>query len=317
MSVTKSQYRSLFAEYSRSKTPKNGLPRKESPTSSTSSDHSKRSQSPNSPPRYATAYVQPNLSPSREVVRIYPKPEGDRVRSVTIRLRGDCHGEILTTSATFHAYDGLLNQIQSTLLKNFGKGAIGIATPRGKVITEDWQIYQLGFPGASTTFCNVVYSRDDHASHPPILVRASNVLLEVNKNDFGYSPSRSSGMFMFIDPNLGYDTTYIDQAGLNVTPADEMDYQKEIAINKGYYYHNHGLPAYDEISIASNIFKYGSPCYAAECRCCQGWIRSSRRPVRRRPQVPEVQLQDYDGLTLEERRHILRRSRLDSRLRSR
>lgn len=328
MSVTKSQYRSLFAEHinpsyrgsnnhSRSRSSsiaRHNVSRKTSSSvSNNASDHSERSMlstsDKSSPPMYSTAYFQPE--PSRNVVRVYPKPEGDRVRSVTIRLRGDCHGEILTTSATFHAYDGLLNQIQSTLLKNFGKGAIGIATPRGKLITEDWQIYQLGFPGASTTFCNVVYSRDDYKSHPPILARASNVLLELGKNDFGYSSSRS-GMFMYIDPNLGYDTTYIDQAGLKVIPANEMDYQKEIAIKKGYYYHDMGLPGYDEISL----FKYGSACYAADCRCCQGWIRS-RRPqtqrsrrqsTRQRPQIPEIQLQDYDGLTLEERRYILFRA---------
>lgn len=50
------------------------------------------------PPAYSPQAVGER---SRRPVRLYTKPDADQVLSVTIRLRGDSHGEIFTTTATF------------------------------------------------------------------------------------------------------------------------------------------------------------------------------------------------------------------------
>lgn len=257
--------------------------------------------------------------------------------SVTIRLRGDSYGEIFTTSATFQyvspplppppptipsgcciilscvltifssysAYDGLQNQIQSCLYKNFGKGAIGIATPRGKVITEDWQIYQLAYLGFSTSFCNVVYAREDQKIHSRIILPAAKVLVEVNKKDPGRA---KSSVFMYLDPNESYSTKYIDQPGLSTVLPENKGVQEDLAVGKGYYYKDmQGLPSYDDVNPSARTF--GKACYSKDCECCQGWIRSQRGPEQRvRPSGPRwkgIELQDYDGLTLAERRYLL------------
>lgn len=115
---------------------------------------------------------------------------------------------------------------------------------------------------------------------------------------------------MYLDPNENYSTMYVDQAGLSFVRPKEAEFQKELAISKGYYYHKDmtGLPSYDEISL----IQFGNACFSADCCCCQGWIRSQREastPQRTRRQVPRwrgIDLQDYDGLTLEERRYLVR-----------
>lgn len=217
------------------------------------------------------------------------------------------------------AYDGLQNQIQACLYKNFGKGAIGIATPRGKVITEDWQIYQLAYPGFSSSFCNVVYAREDQQIHTPIIATATKVLVEVNKKDLGRDRSRTGfSQFLYIDPNESYSTKYIDQTGLNLVLPENKSSQEDLAVRKGYYYKDlRGLPTYDEISPSA----FGKACFSASCECCQGWMNAQtggliprpQRPQRPRPQTNSrwkgIELQDYDGLTLAERKHLLRGKR--------
>lgn len=204
------------------------------------------------------------------------------------------------------AFDGLQNQIQACLFKNFGKGAIGIATPRGKVITHDWQIYQLTYPGFSSSICDVVYTREDEKNHPAIVVRAAKLLLEVNKKDFN---STGSKLFMYLDPNKSYFTKYIDQPGLSILSEEEMSLQEDLAVRKGYYYKDMGgLPSYDEV----DLFGFGKACFSADCRCCQGWMRTQRngpspqRQQQERPRWRRIELQDYDGLTLAERRYLVK-----------
>lgn len=114
---------------------------------------------------------------------------------------------------------------------------------------------------------------------------------------------------MHIDPNESYATKYIDQPGLNIVLPENKGAQENLAIEKGYYYKDmRGLPSYDEINPST----FGKACFSASCECCQGWMRSPPKaglsPQTKRRAGPGwkgIELQDYDGLTLAERRYLL------------
>lgn len=116
---------------------------------------------------------------------------------------------------------------------------------------------------------------------------------------------------MYLDPNETYSTKYIDQTGLSIVLPENKSVQEDLAVGKGYYYKEmRGLPSYDEINPSAATF--GKACYSASCECCQGWISSRRvaptTPQRSQKSVPRwkgIELQDYDGLTLQERRYLL------------
>lgn len=124
MSIAKSKYRSLFSDVV-------GPVRRSSRGQATAARHAplrKPSAVADTHPAFASspldparttgppAYQPPNQR-SRKTLKVYPKPEGDQVLSVTIRLRGDCDGEILTTTATFQ-YDPLSQSPSSILITN-------------------------------------------------------------------------------------------------------------------------------------------------------------------------------------------------------
>lgn len=113
---------------------------------------------------------------------------------------------------------------------------------------------------------------------------------------------------MHLDPNESYSTKYIDQPGLSIVLPENKNAQEDLAVGKGYYYKDmRGLPSYDEINPST----FGKSCFSASCECCQGWMRSQRggstpQPTRRAgPRWKGIDLQDYDGLTLAERRYLL------------
>lgn len=114
---------------------------------------------------------------------------------------------------------------------------------------------------------------------------------------------------MHIDPNESYATKYIDQPGLKIVLPENKGAQEDLAVGKGYYYKDmRGLPSYDEINPST----FGKACFSASCECCQGWMLSPPRvgltpqPTRRAgPRWKGIELQDYDGLTLAERRYLL------------
>lgn len=115
---------------------------------------------------------------------------------------------------------------------------------------------------------------------------------------------------MYLDPNEAYATKYIDQTGLSIVLPENKSVQEDLAVGKGYYYKEmRGLPSYEEINPSSQTF--GKACYSASCECCQGWIGARRvapSPQRSQKSVPRwkgIELQDYDGLTLQERRYLL------------
>ncbi|CUS10065.1 unnamed protein product [Tuber aestivum] len=249
---------------------------------------------------------------------------------VTVRLRGDVDGMVHTTSVTFHAFDGLERQIDAALNRHFGAGAVGIASPMGKVITEDYQIHQLRYPGYSYTFCNVVYDRGYENQHPPITIPSQKILLEVADDDIAIDGGER---IRYVDPAFNYSTVYIDHAGLAVTRPEQHHYQRQLAVQRGdYYVPGNDLPSYECVPPRKLSQRVGDACFA--CVCCRSWIAhfleeyggqaletmasrgpSNWRPARRRVLTNHrvmywhdrpLRARDFDGLNLEQRRTLVR-----------
>ncbi|KAG0633143.1 hypothetical protein HOY80DRAFT_993352 [Tuber brumale] len=252
------------------------------------------------------------------------------VMRVTVRLRGDFGGMILTTSVTFHACDGLGRQIDAALNRHFGEGAVGIASPTGKVITEDYQMYQLRYPGYSYTFCDVVYDRGYENQHPPITIPSQKILLEVADDDIAIDGGER---MRYVDPAFNYSTIYTDHAGLSITKPEQHEYQKQVAVRLGdYYVPRSDLPSYECVPPRKLSQRVGDACFA--CVCCRNWIAhfleeygghaletmasrgpSSCRSARRRALASHrvmyahdrpLRARDFDGLSLEQRRMLVR-----------
>ncbi|RPB04063.1 hypothetical protein L873DRAFT_516067 [Choiromyces venosus 120613-1] len=249
---------------------------------------------------------------------------------VTVRLRGDFGGMVHTTSITFHALDGLGRQIDAALNRHFGAGAIGIATPTGKVVTEDYQIYRLRYPGYSYTFCNVVYDRGYEDQHPPITIPSQKILLEVADDDIAIDGGER---IRYLDPGFNYNTTYTDHAGLSITKPEQHQYQQQLAVQRGDYCVPHSeLPSYECVPQRRISQRVGDACFS--CVCCRNWIAhileeyggqaletmasrgpSNCRPARRRALISHrvmhardrpLRARDFDGLSLEQRRMLVR-----------
>lgn len=228
------------------------------------------------------------------------------------------------------AFDGLGRQIDAALNRHFGAGAVGIASPTGKVITEDYQMYQLRYPGYSYTFCNVVYDRGYESQHPPITIPSQRILLEVADDDIAIDGGER---IRYVNPAFNYSTTYIDHAGLSVTKPEQHEYQKQLAVQRGDYYVPHSeLPSYECVPPRKLSQRVGDACFA--CVCCRSLIahfleeyggqaletmasrgpsnpRSARRRVLASHRVMyghdrPLRARDFDGLSLEQRRTLVR-----------
>ena len=209
----------------------------------------------------------------------------------------------------------------AALARNFGPGAIGIATPRGNVITEDYQIYQFLYPEHSYTFCNVVYDPKRRREHPPITVTTRHVLVEVAEDDITLD---GGDRLRYIDPGSNYRTTYMDSAWIQVTDLHTHERMKQLAIERGDYFVPSGdLPPYDCVPVTRSNVRAVDACYS--CACCRSWMarlleehggRDLGLVVPEPPQPPsrtlpgaelrQPRLQDFDGLTLEQRRRLVR-----------
>jgi hypothetical protein len=135
----------------------------------------------------------------------------------------------------------------------------------------------------------------------------------------------------YIHPGHRYTTTYSDSPWLSATSPHAHENQRELAIQRGDYLSwDVGLPAYDYVPAQSHS-STDQACFA--CTCCRSWIahaleehggRGLQRMAsmglprsmlttppsraRLRPQRNQRQLQvrDFDGLNLEQRRRLVR-----------